>query len=51
MSVLTAFEKARESYEGYKEEEQREVTKLVTGAIRSERIILNPKIKEGRKNG
>lgn len=51
MSVLTAIEKAKECYRGLNDIQKKEITKLVTGAVRPERVILNPSTKEGRKNG
>ncbi|MDY3361220.1 MAG: hypothetical protein SOY04_12665 [Clostridium celatum] len=49
MTLNKAVLKAKERYSSYTTEEKREVTKLVTGDERPERIVLNPKTKIRRK--
>ena len=51
MSIETSLERAKESYKKLESVEKIEVTRLVTGALRPERVILNPKRKKRRRNG
>lgn len=51
MSIETSLERAKNSYKKLEVHEKSEVTRLVTGALRPERVILNPKRKKRRGNG
>ena len=51
MSIETSLERAKESYKKLESVEKIEVTRLVTGTSRPERVILNPKRKKRRRNG
>lgn len=50
-NLAKAMGVAREIYNKGSIEQQREYTKLISGNERPERVILNPRTKEGRNNG